>query len=275
MRRSVALGETWRTTTSLVAPGFRAYVVTAVGLRFDSTVLLPAFPMHVGTAISFQLSGRLHLQDRSSTLHEDCWMIEPKYAWREIWEGGVFRVLMLEWSQNVLVDEAYLGRVTSSFQEPLRALADAIESGQAAEAESLLPAVLNTLSAEGLKVPPIPQAPSSAAFTRALEVLNAARTSLHAQPQWVDAAVHGRSERQLRRDLAAFFQAHQMPDLGYRDLLLRERLTGATSLLGSNHRIEQVASAVGYGSSTALGLALSRAGLPSATDLQRRLRCPN
>lgn len=227
--------------------------------------------MHVGTTMSFQLGGALHLHDRRNTLSQCSWMIEPRYAWREAWEGHHFRALLLEWSQDVIVDEAFIGTTRPTLQQPIEQLAAALHVGDSAQADDAVGVVLARLRAEGLQIPAVPPTPRSAVYDRAVAVLNSARTSLARQPQWIDALVL-RSERQLRRDLRALFTALHMPNLGFRSLLLRERLASATALLGSTQRIEEVARAVGYGSSRALATALQRAGLLDATELRRRLR---
>jgi hypothetical protein len=271
LRRSATLGDARRVTTSLVAPGFRAYLVEASGIRFDSSVIHAAFPMITGTQIAFQLSGQLHLYDRNQTLEDRSWMVEPTFSWRERWEGGDFCVVLLEWSRAIVVKTPSMNssRVLTALAS---ALASALRRSDAVDAEvNCLPPLLTALKADGLELPPIPPTPQLLAHRRAVAVLNMVRTRLDHQPQWIDAADSGWSERQLRRDISAFFTAMDMPNLGLRALLVRERLGAAVSLLGARHRIDDTARAVGYASSTALGIALARNGLPSATELKRHI----
>ena len=97
--------------------------------------------------------------------------------------------------------------------------------------------------------------------------------SLAKQPMLVDATERaGLTERQVRREVKQLQEEYDLLDRGFRETVRRWRLTTAVLLLSARHlAINDVASAVGYSSATALGRAFKQAGMPSPSKVRRSM----
>jgi AraC-like DNA-binding protein len=83
----------------------------------------------------------------------------------------------------------------------------------------------------------------------------------------------GLSERQAARNVGSFFGAFSFWARGWRPSLGYLRLRFAVLLLSAEHAtIQEVAQAVGYGSTSAMDRAFRNGGIPSPGDVQQLLR---
>lgn len=256
----------------------RVYVVRSRGLRVDASVLGSFSPptSRVGY-INIQLDGAL-VARRASGEHvipARSLALDPSVHWDERWIGPDFRVLAIEW------DEGYgpaptafsQGTLTNLDHGRISAIADAIAHESDPERGALaLDALDRLLRANGVAIDglrSLARSTEDPRDVRTARLLSTLRCALHAQPTWIDAVLaSGRSERQLRRDVAALIARLDLRSDGLRALLVRERIVSASVLLSARGvSVADVARSVGFGTSRALGLALERAGLPTATRI--------
>lgn len=200
--------------------------------------------------------------------------VEPSLLWDERWEGTPFRAVIADWSPDWggLPDQFHFG-ASSIPRVALESIADRIERGHRHEALAAVHELGSRLRAEGLDLAPWdvlqrPEPPEEA--SAAARVLNYARSNLNEAPQWIDGQELSHwSERHLRRLIERLAQTLGLATTSYRSLLRLERLVTAATLLGTGRPVGEIAAAVGYGSTRALGLAFRQAGLPSPSDLVR------
>lgn len=259
-------------------PHMRIYVVRATGLRLDSSVLGvlgPAGPR--AGHINIQLDGALLSRrwDLEQTITERSLAVDPRIYWNERWIGPVFRVLVIEWDAEYgPVPSAFSQGIVSTLDhQRLSAIADVLERSREAHlAAAALEELDALLAANGVRLHGLEALRRSVSSERdavTARWLSALRSALHTQPSWIDAVQStGRSERQLRRDVAALCERLGLAADGLRALLVRERVVSAALLLSARGAsVTEVARSVGFGTARALGLALERAGLPSASAL--------
>lgn len=259
-------------------PHMRIYVVRATGLRFDSGALGVLGPRGPRAGhINIQLDGMLLSRrwELEQTIAARSLAVDPRIYWNERWIGPAFRVLVIEWDREYgpVPAEFSQGNISVRDHARLSAIADVIE--RAPEPRAVASAVEQLdalLCANGVRIDGLEALRRSVASERdavTARWLSALRSALHTQPSWVDAVQStGRSERQLRRDVAALSARLGLNADGLRTLLVRERVLSAALLLSARGAsVTEVARSVGFGTARALGLALERAGLPSASAL--------
>lgn len=285
MRRVVGVaGTEFERGLSIVAgEGFRAYEVSALQTVVDQSVL----PWNNAEGLrgriqhALVLSGEylVHRDGRTLTLRAGDVLCEQMVSARERWEGGAFRLLVLEWEQPEPFERS-VHRLGSRDLAALDALARELAApgseplAQAQQiAERLAPEGADALREALARAA---QSPAGRSMHETAAVLGTMTSNLSCSPMWVDFSERlGFSERHGRRRLAPLLAllgaAPQCQ--GLREYLRRTRISHAAGFLASpGVTVEQVARSLGYGSARALGTALRQAGLPSPTELARRTR---
>ncbi|MBL8684645.1 MAG: hypothetical protein JNK05_36050 [Myxococcales bacterium] len=256
----------------------RVYVVRSRGLRVDAAMPGSLGPLAPRAAqLNIQLAGTLlaRRSPREHAIAARSIAIEPSVHWNERWIGPLFRVLVIEWESGCgpMPTGFSLANLSERDHERVSAIADTIERDEdtprVAEAIERLDALLRSI---GLRIDGLDALARSTESDRDIataRMLSKLRTSLHAKPAWIDAvSTTQRSERQLRRDVDALTARLNFDIGGLRSILFRERVISATQLLTARATsVAAVARSVGFGTSRALGLALDRAGFPSASTL--------
>jgi hypothetical protein len=256
----------------------RVYVVRSEGLRVDAAMLRAMGPRtpRVGH-LNIQLDGALvsRRSSREETIRARSLALEPGIEWNERWIGPTFRVLVIEWDAGFgpTPDSFALASLSVVDHARLEAIADVLErESDDRPTIAALRALFALLCSLGVRIDGLESLARSTERPRDVataRVLSSLRSSLHCQPTWIDAVSDARrSERQLRRDVSSLVARLNLNVDGLRSLLVRERVLSATALLtAKGATVAEVARSVGFGSSRALGQALERAGLPSATTL--------
>lgn len=108
---------------------------------------------------------------------------------------------------------------------------------------------------------------------RAQEALFPTVEHLSEQPMLVDVTDRvAVTDRQARRDVIKMQQEFDLFDRGFRETVHRWRLTASALLLSAKDlSVSQIATAVGYGSLTAMGRAFKKANLPTPSQVRRQL----
>jgi hypothetical protein len=284
-RRSLLLrgGAIERTGTFRIADGFRLYLMEMTGgVVFDGGLVAAAggevreVPYAGRSNAVFVLSGRLRLRRdaRELVVPAGHGVLEPVTSWDERWEGDPFRALAVEWAPH----RGAPAHATTPLA-PSRALASLVgdmatvlsRPRSVAHEAFLAHAAFQILSALGLDhggATPLDAAPHP--LQADADLLAAAVSRLDTQPMWIDLEKDGLSERALRRRFGALPLGGRR---GLRAALHRHRLLSCITLLSApDLPVGAVARALGYGTTRALGTALEKAGLPAASEIQRRLR---
>jgi hypothetical protein len=256
----------------------RVYVVRSKGLRVDAAPLGSMGPRtpRVGH-LNIQLDGALvsRRSTREQTIRARSLALEPSILWNERWIGPTFRALVLEWDAGFgpAPDSFALANLAVVDHARLEGIADVLErESDGPRVIAALGALSALLRAIGLPIDGLESLARSTERERDVataRLLSSLRSSLHRQPAWIDAVSDARrSERQLRRDVSSLVARLNLSVDGLRAVLVRERVLSAAALLtAKGATVAEVARCVGFGSSRALGHALERAGLPSATAL--------
>lgn len=284
-RRSLVLrgAPIERTGTFRIGEGFRVYAVEMRGgIVFDGHLLAGArgpageLPYAARSNVVFVLSGAFRLRRGTGeiVLGPGQAVLEPVSSWDERWEGDPFHAVVVEWAAHratpvttttVLAPSRRLLRLATEVAETLGR-----PRGQPQDL-FVANATFRILSALGIAHGgATPDDAAAHPFQAEADLLGAAVSRLDAQPMWVDLAGPGLSERALRRRFGALPLGDRP---GFRATLHRHRLVSSLTLLSApTLSVGAVARVLGYGTTRALGTALEHAGLPSATEIQRRLR---
>ena len=173
------------------------------------------------------------------------------------WDGDV-TLVTIEWDGARLAKferRALTPRVASLGQAWVEVM---FGDDRTLDVAALMP-FLGALRAEGWPIPEVTaQSPPEPAL-RAATMLNQSLENLGQSPMWVDFTSE-RGERQWRRDLSKSQEWLGLIDGSFRSTLNAVRLMYAASLLSLEQATtEEVAEALGYGSSRSLLVAMSRA----------------
>jgi AraC-like DNA-binding protein len=254
---------------------------------FDSRVLGPALPYRERKSLSqvaFTIGGHYLLRrEREFELGPRDILGESSFPWDERRWGDDFAVLVVEWGDahgDALSPVATLGSLDARDRERLASFTADLTNGML-EGEPAADRVVGLV--DQLRAMGVPLArtnatalregitPAQHRFARALSELE---SQLPAKPMWCDLeATLGRSPRQLRRSIDAVLGMLGRPTGGFRRWLngLRVR-TGALLATADGAPIEEVATAVGYGSARSLIFAMRELGLESPGALRRLAR---
>jgi AraC-like DNA-binding protein len=272
MQRALRLGTTAHRGYSLASlRGVRAYVCDSSHSVVDSTITASLRVPVRSTCcnVAIPLEGRYSLWRNEGweelgpgELVREC----PQGA--ERWEGHRFSVLVLEWDAGEHLSERSRGTLSVGSLSRLRGIADLIREGRATR--SIFDELAQTVDLPSDLVGWIRERdPIDPSLQPAADALGMAMSRAHDRPAWVDLeGPLARSERHSRRLLTALFDVLGI-HASMREYLRTRRLSHAAQLLTApGASVDEVARAVGYGSSRALGTALEQAGLPRARELR-------
>lgn len=266
-----------RTYSGLSTRGFRVYVARSSELI---NWVPGAEARRLAKASRYNLAVLLHGQmairrgNETLDLEPGDWMLETPMG-GELWYGQRFEVLVVEWERalsSLHVPTTQSGYLTPVQLTQLRVLADDITS-QHPDAADRSEQVSRALGILDLDVH-VPQIPWTAQDQLLLQAVADMASSIGSQPMWPDLERRlGTSERQLRRRLHDLYTRLGIPTTGgLRGYLLHIRLQTALAFLtGMGVSVQQVAAAVGYGSSRAMGTAFRQAGLSSPGKMRRQV----
>lgn len=277
----LANGAALRRFDGLTTLGLRVYVVETRGVVFDTNVQklsLGAQPTRAGQ-LAIVLRGEYVFRRLGlTTLRQGDVVVAPLDGWDERWDGGDFRVLLIDWETNhgAPVEETRTSRLDREALAELTAFADALQTpGSEARCEADLGRVVDL--ARDLGAPlleraawPLIETPETVARVHA--ALSKILTQAGSTPRWVDVESEiGVTERTLRRWVdahPAWFGWYP----SFRQTMLYWRLSSAAMFVtAEGSRLEEVAKLTGYGSSRALIHALETHGLAAPSELRRAL----
>ncbi len=158
-----------------------------------------------------------------------------------------------------------------------RRLVEPTDAGDTARALRLGQALFDALVQDGVARTSLREADEQEDRTLAVRTLEAVfplLSSLGTQPMVVDIVARaGVGERQVLRNIQRVQSEFDLPDRGWRETIVRWRVTAAVLLLSSDIlSLTEVAELSGYSGSKTMGRALCEAGLPQASAIRRMLR---
>ena len=273
-----------RVVAALQSPGLRVYVARMRGGLVLDTGILGISPQQAvlgSSAVSIQIEGTLGVRasGREYPVDEGSVAVMRVQAWNERWEGD-FRVLVFEWSKPLdqPLPNLDASRIGPSDRQAFSRFANRIEAGELLgelAAHAVVDAI-RRLNALGIAVPqPSVESLHQGAPKGAQELAQAlgdVLSGLHLAPQTEElAAALGISVRQVNRrlqSLGEWLPSYSRPQAWRRQLTLIRSTVAASFLTRKDVPLEVVARSLGYGSSRALLLALSQAGLPAPNVLR-------
>lgn len=277
----LANGVALRRFDGLTTLGFRIYVVETRGVVFDTDVqrlLLGAQPSRAGQ-LAIVLDGEYVFRKFAlQTLRVGDVVVAPLDGWDERWDGGDFRLLVIDWeaTHGAQVATASTARLDREKLAALTAFADAMQTpGSEGACELALADVVDTARALGAPLCeraawPVVETPQAVARVHA--ALSKVLTRSGSTPRWVDIETEiGVTERTLRRWVDAHPQWFGWYP-SFRQTTLYWRLSSAAMFVTADRsRLEDIARLTGYGSSRALIHALETHGLGAPSELRRAL----
>ncbi len=215
---------------------------------------------------------------RERTLRAGDALVARLDGWDERWDGGRFRLLVVEWGERFGGDvpEPHANRLDALDLRRFRAIADRLDLREAGHpGDAPVREAIDAARALGAPVTPWGEVPLSALPSPVSRVQNALSEVLsrpQLSPTWVDLErLLGVPERSARRWLHRHAD-HFGPLTDLRAYLRHWKLSSACLLLTARgSRLEDVARATGYGSARALLRAFDDAGFPAPSEIRRAL----
>ncbi len=278
IREARLADDTARRFYCLREPGYRVYAMELDGLTYDASVLGNA----KGTAgflheLTVCLDGEwIDRRLGTRSLHSgDVLQAHRSPTLTDRWEPGL-RLLTFEWEDltgSASAATVDVGRVAPRTVERCWTFVQRLAHEEdAGPLERELVDLTAALRAEGYAVPSPRLLPTPSRVREIAAFLNRALSGLHAMPTLVDFTA-ARSERQLRRDFEQLTSWLGLIEGSWRTTLHTVRLQYASALVTARQaRVADVAAALGYRSDRALIQAMQRAGLPSPSEIRRRVR---
>ncbi len=174
-------------------------------------------------------------------------------------------------------DEVAVVSVSEATGQAFRDLAEPTWTGDTSRALTCGGALFDALVRDGVARTPLSKADEQEGRTLAVRTMEAAfplLSSLATQPMLVDIIARaGVGERQFLRNIQQVQADFDLPDRGWRETIVRWRVTAAVLLLSSDElSLTEVARLAGYSGNKTMGRALSEAGLPQGSVIRKQLR---
>ncbi len=178
---------------------------------------------------------------------------------------------------NASSDEVQVIAVSAATGQAFRELWEPTYTGDSARALSCGAALFDELVRDGIVRNTLSKADEQEGRTLAVRSMEAAfplLSALATKPMLVDIVARaGVGERQFLRNIQQVQAEFDLPDRGWRETIVRWRVTAAVLLLSSDElSLSEVAQLAGYSGNKTMGRALSEAGLPQGSELRKQLR---
>lgn len=266
---------------------FGAYALHLDGLRFDNR-FIPAVSgaRQNWRLIVFPTAGSLCVRNAivppgSILLLPQTLMSSSDPAHWVTSRGSAVSLAAVRIPPGSLVDgpteEVRVVAVSEATSRAFRDLAEPTCVGDTSRALTCGAAVFDELVRDGVARTTLSLADEQEGRTLAVRTMEAAfplLSSLATQPMLVDIIARaGVGERQFLRNIQQVQAEFDLPDRGWRETIVRWRVTAAVLLLSSDElTLTDVARLAGYSGSKTMGRALSEAGLPQGSVIRKQLR---
>lgn len=266
---------------------FGAYALELDGLRFDNR-FIPAVSgaKRDWRLLVFPTVGSLRV--RNSIVPPGCLLLLPQTLLSAAdpanWvtsQGPKASLAAVRIERGNLVNassnELQVVAVSAATVQAFRELWEPTCAGDSARALSCGAMLFDELVRDGVARTPLSKAEEQEGRTLAVRSMEAAfplLSALATKPMLVDIVARaGVGERQFLRNIQQVQAEFDLPDRGWRETIVRWRVTAAVLLLSSDElSLTEVAQLAGYSGNKTMGRALAEAGLPQGSELRKQLR---